>query len=68
MELYVIGAAIILLIVANYLYQRQKERDLVNRLKPFDDNPKAALSELDTEIEQDHERAEFWKKQSGRQL
>jgi len=68
MDILIILAAIVLLIVATYLYQRQRERALVDSLKQIGNDPSVAMAELDKEIEQDRERAEFWKKQSGKPL
>lgn len=55
-----------LLAVAYALYQRQRERDLVNRLKGAGRDPSAVLGEMDRAIADERDREEFWHRQNPR--
>ena len=67
-DIVIIVAGIIVLSVAYALYQRQQERNMIQRIKQSGDDPSVAMNELDRAIQHDQESAEFWKKQSGRRL
>ena len=65
-DLLLIGGGIVLLFVANTLYRRKRESDLMRRLKAAGHDKERILAEVDRDIQTDHERAEYWRKQGGR--
>jgi hypothetical protein len=64
-DLLLIGGGIVLLVIANTLYQRKREADLMRRLGAAGRDKDAVLGEVDRDIEMDRQRAEYWRKQRG---
>lgn len=60
LDLFLIIGGIVLLIIANTLYQRQKERTLLDRLDSAGHDPDAASKVMDVAIAEEKEREEFW--------
>ena len=64
-DLLLIGGGIALLVIANTLYQRKREADLLRRLRAAGRDKDALLKEVDRDIEMDRRVAEYWRKQRG---
>ncbi len=54
------ASGIALLIIANILYQRQRERTLMERLNSAGNDPDAASKVMDIAIAEEKKREEFW--------